>query len=60
MEILMHWIISILGLALTAYCFKAIHEFLMGKGPESRLLNLAAMFGEAIGLTMVGYGTGLI
>lgn len=56
----MHWLIAILGVGLTAYCFSAIHDYLMGKGPDSRLLNLVAMFGEAIGLSMIGYGAGLI
>jgi hypothetical protein len=56
----MHWLIAILGIGLTAYCLKVIHDYLMGKGPDSGLLNLAAMFGEAVGIGMIGYGAGLI
>jgi hypothetical protein len=55
----MHVIIALFGLGLTVYCFKVIHNFLLGKGPDGYLLSFVAMVGEAIGMTMVGYGVGL-
>jgi hypothetical protein len=56
----MHVIIALLGLGLTVYCFKFINDFLMGKGPDGYLLSFAAMVGEAVGLTMIVAGIGLV
>lgn len=55
----MRLIMIILGVLLTAYCFRVIHDYLMGKGPEGGMRSFVAMVGEAAGITMIMFGAGV-